>query len=63
LGIFIHGGLFLLMQETNAGHLSKIQHENYDTLKDVLTKKGVENFQLSNSTNKSIRQWSRKRFY
>jgi hypothetical protein len=33
---------------------SKIRHENDDIFKNVLTKKGVEYFYLSNNTNKSI---------
>jgi hypothetical protein len=33
---------------------SKIRHENDDIFKKLFSKKGVENFYLSNDTNKSI---------
>jgi hypothetical protein len=52
---FIHGGLFLLTQDTTGEHLI-IENLTWIWLyfKNVLTRKGVENFKLANGTNKRI---------
>jgi hypothetical protein len=52
---FIHGGLFLSTQDTSAEHLI-IENSTLKRLyfKNVLSKKVVEYFELSNDTNINI---------